>query len=83
MFVRYHVRPVFFPKKRKRKECVRILKFPGEQTIEMMRVTRSIQPGEDPVWYGCDGKLASAIVICTYLLSLMTLPLFLIRIPGL
>ncbi len=33
--------------------------------------------------YGCDGKLASAIVICTYLLSLVTLPLFLVPVPGL
>jgi predicted permease len=33
--------------------------------------------------YGCDGKLASAIVICTYLVSLVTLPLFLLLIPGL
>jgi predicted permease len=31
--------------------------------------------------YGCDGKLASAIVICTYLISLVTLPLFLILVP--
>jgi predicted permease len=33
--------------------------------------------------YGCDGKLTSAIVICTYLLSLVTLPLFLMLVPGL
>ncbi len=32
--------------------------------------------------YGCDGKLASAIVVCTYLLSLVTLPLFVMVIPG-
>jgi len=33
--------------------------------------------------YGCDGKLASAIVISTYILSLVTLPVFMILIPGL
>lgn len=33
--------------------------------------------------YGCDGKLASAIVICTYLISLVTLPLILIVTQGL
>jgi len=33
--------------------------------------------------YGCDGKLASAIVICTYLVSLVTLPLILTLVPGL
>jgi len=25
--------------------------------------------------YGCDGKLAAAIVVCTYLISRVTLPL--------
>ncbi len=28
--------------------------------------------------YGCDGKLAAAIVVCTYLISLVTLPLTLV-----
>jgi predicted permease len=32
--------------------------------------------------YGCNGKLASAIVICTYLISLITLPLLLMLTPG-
>lgn len=32
--------------------------------------------------YGCDGKLAAAIVACTYLISLVTLPLILILVPG-
>jgi predicted permease len=27
--------------------------------------------------YGCDGKLAAAIVVCTYLISLVTVPLIL------
>jgi len=32
--------------------------------------------------YGCDGKLAAALVIGTYIISLVTLPLILIMVPG-
>ncbi|WP_292420729.1 hypothetical protein [Methanoregula sp.] len=32
--------------------------------------------------YECDGKLAASIVVCTYLSTLVTVPLILMLFPG-
>jgi predicted permease len=33
--------------------------------------------------YGCDGKLAAVLIVCTYIVSLVTLPLIITLVPGL